>query len=110
MTQKIFLLFLFLACKGISQDVHIRVNLIGYEASHPKKALILSKTPINDAWFIFQENGKKVKEINPILLKGENWAPFDYYYECNFDNIVTWILPCQSYFSYSSELKQNNYF
>ena len=89
MTQKIFLLFLFLACKGISQDVHIRVNLIGYEASHPKKALILSKTPINDAWFIFQENGKKVKEINPILLKGENWAPFDYYYECNFTDIKT---------------------
>ena len=81
MTQNFFLLLLlFLACKGVSQDVHIRVNLIGYEASHPKKALILSKTPINDAWFIFQENGKKVKEINPILLKGENWAPFDYYW------------------------------
>ena len=85
MTQNFFLLLLlFLACKGVSQDVHIRVNLIGYEASHPKKALILSKMPINDAWFIFQENGKKVKEINPMLLKGENWAPFDYYYECNF--------------------------
>ena len=49
MTQKIFLLlFLFLACKGISQDVHIRVNLIGYEASHPKKALILPSTLIHN--------------------------------------------------------------
>ena len=90
MTQNFFLLLLlFLACKGISQDVQIRVNLIGYATSHPKKALILSKTPINDAWFIFQENGKKVKEINPILLKGENWAPFDYYYECNFTDIIS---------------------
>ena len=80
MMKKIFLLFLFLAFKGISQDVHIRVNLIGYATSHPKKALILSKEPIKDEWFIYQENGKKVKEVNPILLKGENWAPFDYYY------------------------------
>ncbi|MFN9380784.1 MAG: glycoside hydrolase family 9 protein [Bacteroidota bacterium] len=90
MTQNFFLLLLlFLACKGVSQDIHIRVNLIGYEASHPKKALILSKMPINDAWFIFQENGKKVKEINPILLKKENWAPFNYYYEGNFTDIKT---------------------
>ena len=90
MTQNFFLLLLlFLACKGVSQDVPIRVNLIGYEASHPKKALILSKMPINDAWFIFQENGEKVKEIKPILLRGENWAPFDYYYEGNFTDIKT---------------------
>ena len=90
MTQNFsLLLLLFLACKGVSQDIHIRVNLIGYEASHPKKALILSKMPINDAWFIFQENGEKVKEIKPILLRGENWAPFDYYYEGNFTDIKT---------------------
>ena len=90
MTQNFFLLlFLFLTCKGISQDVHIRVNLIGYATSHPKKALILSKEPIKDEWFIYQENGKKVKEVNPILLKGENWAPFDYYYECNFTDIIS---------------------
>ena len=46
--QKIFLLFLFLTCKGISQDVHIRVNLIGYATSHPKKALILPSTLIHN--------------------------------------------------------------
>ncbi len=90
MTQNIFLLlFLFLAFKGISQDVYIRVNLIGYEASHPKKALILSQAPIKDDWFIYQENGKKVKEIKSTLLKKEKWAPFDYYYECNFTDIIS---------------------
>jgi len=90
MIKNIFLLFFVsLTFKGISQDVQIRVNLIGYEASHPKKALILSKTPNKDAWFIFQENGKKVKELKPMLLKTENWAPFDYYYECNFTDIIS---------------------
>jgi len=44
MTQNFFfILFLFLAIEGVSQDVQIRVNLIGYEASQPKKAIILSK-------------------------------------------------------------------
>ena len=58
-----FILFLFLAFEGVTQDVQIRVNLIGYEPSQPKKALILSKTPTSNNWFLYQENGKMFKDI-----------------------------------------------
>ena len=88
MTNKIFLLFFFLiSYESFAQDIFVRVNLVGYSSSQPKKALILSKKELTDHLVLIAENGKKVKDIHPPLLKRENWAPFDYYYECDFTDI-----------------------
>lgn len=90
MTNSIFLfLFFLISYESFAQDIFVRVNLIGYAASQPKKALILSKKELTDHWVLMAENGNKIKDLQPLLLKREYWAPFDYYYECDFTDVTS---------------------
>jgi hypothetical protein len=88
-TRIIFFFFLQLSIPGFAQDLTVRVNLIGYAPKQPKKALILSKKELDGPWFLMNELGQKIKNLNPDLLKKETWRPFTYYYECSFDEIKT---------------------
>lgn len=69
------------------QDVYVRTNLIGYTSYQPKKALILSKRPLNESFSLYDEKHQKIKILNIALQQKEHWPPFDYYYECRFDDI-----------------------
>jgi hypothetical protein len=90
MKNRIFLFFFFLiSFESFAQDIFVRVNLIGYASSQPKKALLLSKKELTDSWILMDENGQKIKDIQPLLLKRENWSPFAYYYECTFTDITS---------------------
>ena len=71
-----------------AQDTYIRVNLIGYAVNQPKRALILSKIPLQQEFALYNQQGKKIKIFQPSAFKKELWPPFEYYYECRFDEVV----------------------
>ena len=81
-------LLLLLSTKPLSaQDIFIRTNLIGYAADQPKRVLILSKTTVNQEFALYNQQGKKIKTFQPIALQKDLWPPFNFYYECRFDEI-----------------------
>ena len=86
--KKLFFCFLLFPLLQLeAQDTYIRINLIGYGKDHPKKALVLSKTPLMSSIGLFDIQGTLVKIIKPVQLQKENWSPFQYYYECRFDDV-----------------------
>ena len=66
----------------IAQDstTFIRVNLVGYTNSAPKKALIISKEKIKVAFFIYAVPSKTKTPIKTTLSKNQPWDPFPYNY------------------------------
>ena len=87
MRKIIFLLFFILVERASSQDVFVRVNLIGYGINQPKKALILSKKPLDQQFLLYSDKNEIVKQFKLVVLQKENWPPFQYYYECRFDEV-----------------------
>jgi len=87
MKKLLYCLPLVFLSKANGQETYIRTNLIGYGAEQPKKALILSKSPVPYALALYRRDGKQIKQIVPSLLQKENWHPFPFYYTCTFDEI-----------------------
>jgi hypothetical protein len=89
MRYYLYLILLLLTQPLAAQDIYIRTNLIGYAADQPKKALILSKTQVNQEYILYNELHQKVKSFRLIRHQKENWPPFQFYYDCVFDEITT---------------------
>ena len=75
----------------IAQDStsFIRVNLVGYTNSAPKKALIISKKKIKVAFFIYDKQSTTKTPIKTILSKNQPWDPFPYNYLLDFSSVTT---------------------
>jgi hypothetical protein len=72
----------------MAQDAILRVNLIGYTKSAPKKALLLTKSPVRDRFQLIPAAGGK-----PVPLKAEAsgtgaWSPFKYAYVLDFSSVT----------------------
>lgn len=62
----------------------IRVNLGGYPANMPKKALVLSKVELNGEQAILRNSaGLEIRKLGLIQLESA-WEPFQYYYQIDF--------------------------
>jgi hypothetical protein len=67
----------------------IRVNLQGYPADMPKRALILSKSPLDQPTLILKDStGNAVRTYSCQIADGA-WAPFSHYYVADFSEIRT---------------------
>jgi len=75
----------------IAQDStsFIRVNLVGYTNSAPKKALIISKEKIKVAFFIYAVTSNTKTPIKTTLSKNQPWDPFAYNYMLDFSSVTT---------------------
>lgn len=66
-----------------AQKPEIRVNLLGYPASGPKTALILSSSVIRDRYTLESSEGKR-KPVSIVLSDREPWHPFRFVYRLDF--------------------------
>jgi len=64
--------------------IEIRVNLGGYPQNMPKKALILSKKPINQPTVLLKKESGELVEAFKAVLIDEKWHPFSHYYAIDF--------------------------
>lgn len=81
------LLFSCFALIGQAQpSIEIRVNLGGYPANMPKKALILSKEALdNPTILLTTEKGEIIKKFRGSLVASA-WHPFSNYYNVDFSD------------------------
>lgn len=64
--------------------VEIRINLEGYPSNMPKKAMVLSKSVLNNPILVLKNNaGATLKEFK-CTLHEKSWEPFAHYYVANF--------------------------
>jgi hypothetical protein len=60
--------------------VEIRINLEGYPSNMPKKAMVLSKSVLNNPILVLKNNvGATLKEFK-CTLHEKFWEPFSHYY------------------------------
>jgi len=86
--KKLFIYIVFFSLLQVdAQETFIRTNLIGYGTDQPKKALVLSKVPVMNSFGLYDVQGNLIKKIPLVQLQKENWPPFQYYYECRFDDV-----------------------
>jgi hypothetical protein len=85
--------YLFIFCLssavGIAQDstAFIRLNLVGYTNAAEKKALVISKNKINQAYFIHALQNNNKTPVKAILSKNQPWDPFPYNYTIDFSTL-----------------------
>ena len=87
MRKIIFSLLLISSIHSQAQEIYIRTNLVGYPSGQPKRALILSKTKLNEEFALFNDQHQPIKRFKLIPIQKDNWPPFQYYYECQFDEV-----------------------
>ena len=64
-----------------AQDKFLRVNLLGYPLEGPKRALLLSKSPVSGRFWLVAEQAGFRQPIVPRLSDKKPWAPFTHCYE-----------------------------
>ena len=86
---KILLVFLsvFGSISSFNDDIHFRINQLGYLPSDTKVAVVFSKNPIKENFqLIDQATGKVAMEIKPERLKTDEWGGF-LYWEADFSKV-----------------------
>jgi hypothetical protein len=66
--------------------IEIRVNLAGYTAHLPKKALVLSQQKLNSNILLKKSNGEII-ETYKLTLEANSWQPFSHTYSIDFSQI-----------------------
>ncbi len=83
-----FLIFFGITANGQNQ-VHLRINQLGYLASDSKEALVFSKSPFREKLELrLAENDELIKKGRPVPIKTANWGSFDYYYRFDFSSVT----------------------
>jgi len=82
------LFFLFLTTSFVFAEslLEIRVNLAGYPAHLPKKALVLSQRNLKAEILMKKENGETVK-VFKLKASESSWHPFSHTYTIDFSEI-----------------------
>ncbi|HEY3429651.1 MAG TPA: cellulase N-terminal Ig-like domain-containing protein, partial [Cyclobacteriaceae bacterium] len=91
MKAKIFFLciIIFSSQRLYAQDVHIRLNLVGYQLLDPKVAIVFSNQPLKGSFLIRDwDSKKKIFTGKIISAKAPGFGPFQYYYELDFSNVT----------------------
>jgi hypothetical protein len=85
-------LYLFIFCigqvlysLGKSEDIHIRVNQLGYLPHESKIALVFSHVPIKEKFELVSVRSKRiVASYKPKKTKAKGWGTYEHYYEVDF--------------------------
>lgn len=81
--------------------VEIRASLRGYPADMPKKALVLSKTALDNPVLCLKNDKAEIVTEYPCTLLENAWYPFSFYYQVDFSDF-------QVTGNYFLELKNHN--
>ncbi len=72
-----------------AQEIHIRVNQIGYLPNEYKEAIIFSEQPIKEKFNLYKvEKGEVVASFKLQNSKANNWGRFNYYYTIDFTDFA----------------------
>jgi len=70
---------------GNFEEIHIRINQLGYLPHESKIALVFSQVPIKEKFVLVSNKDKRiVATYNPIKTKASDWGTYEYYYEVDF--------------------------
>jgi hypothetical protein len=87
---KFLLVFLYVFGGNVfaNQDIHIRINQLGYLPSDTKVAVVFSKNTVKENFQIInQATGKVALEIKPERLQTNEWGGF-LYWEADFSQVT----------------------
>ncbi|MCB0631153.1 MAG: glycoside hydrolase family 9 protein [Saprospiraceae bacterium] len=85
---RIFFLVLLCSIQLQAQEIHFRVNLVGYFPGDTKIALIMSDQPLRGkAGLIDPGTGKTILEKKLAMAAGQSWGQFKYQYEFDFTDV-----------------------
>lgn len=88
--MRLILAFLCCATSLVSQDLHFRFNLLGYQPADQKIALILSKSPVEGKVQLVKASQEEVVlAIQAEPIAGKAWGAFDQQYRLDFSAIKT---------------------
>ena len=84
-----YIIFLFLGLQSLAaQEVHIRINIVGYLPEDSKLALIMAQDPIGEkAELIEAQSGKRVFSGKVKAAKGQKWGQFQHQYLFDFSKL-----------------------
>ncbi len=72
-----------------AQEVHIRVNLVGYLPADEKVALLMSKQPIEDkASLVDVRTNQVVATYSPMAIERKTWGAYPFQYTIDFSNLM----------------------
>ncbi|WP_343488057.1 glycoside hydrolase family 9 protein [Allomuricauda sp. d1] len=73
---------------AISENIHIRINQLGYLPEESKIALVFSSQRVNEDFLLISADGQQpVMTITPKRSKQKSWGTFQYYYTLDFTGI-----------------------
>lgn len=82
------ILYFGVTVKGQNQ-VHLRINQLGYLASDSKEALIFSHAPFQEKLQLRRaDNSELALEGKPVRVETDSWGSFDYYYRFDFSAVT----------------------
>ncbi len=67
------------------EEIHIRINQLGYLPQESKIALVFSHAPIKEKFVLVSEHDEQIfATYRPKLSKARGWGTFEFYYEVDF--------------------------
>ena len=91
MPRLLFLLYLIsqlVMASNHPNDIHIRINQMGYLPNEPKIALLFAHRPIKERIVLAtKDESRIVTSFRPKMSKTQGWGTFEYYYEVDFSTV-----------------------
>jgi hypothetical protein len=70
------------------ENIHIRINQLGYLPDESKIAIAFSHGAIKEKFLLISDDSKStITAFKPKRSKANGWGTFDYYYEIDFSRI-----------------------
>ena len=71
-----------------SEEIHLRINQVGYRCGDQKSALIFSSGPVREKFaLIHTETGAEILILKPEQSRTATWGAFEHYYTCDFSQV-----------------------
>ena len=91
MPRLIFLLYFvsqLVIASNHPNDIHIRINQMGYLPNEPKIALLFAHRPIKERIVLAtKDESRIVASFRPKKSETQGWGTFEYYYEVDFSTV-----------------------
>src|SRR5688500_17368427 len=83
----LLLLATFLSISTHANEVHLRLNQIGFSPGDVKTAVLMAKAPLTGKFQVVSENGGHVFEGGIKALPGERWGQYPFHADLDFSSV-----------------------
>ncbi|MFN7142027.1 MAG: glycoside hydrolase family 9 protein, partial [Limisphaerales bacterium] len=84
----LLLVFSILCAQAKTNDVHLRVNQVGYTPQDAKIAVLLARTPVQGKFQVVSEDGKAAFEGNIKELPNQGWGEYPFHAQLDFSSLT----------------------